>query len=178
MAKKKTIMSWSKCKIEIAKLTTDYADTGAPTDPSDFMSVGIINDKSTSLNEEDGETLTAKATGGVVVAQEHGENTVTLTYRVKEPSFEFEQSILGAELNAAKDELLVKSTVVDGDYAVRVTPKNVGAIGIVGYLTDMSYKIGSSEEEGHYVDITHTFMTTESGYLYKKFRVKAPVSNT
>lgn len=167
-------MSWSRCLVELAKLATDYAATGKPTDPTDFESVGVVNDKSTSLSADDGDTLTAKATGGIVVAEEHGEQTLKLTFRVKEPDFEFEQKLLGSEIESDKSALYAKTTVVDGQYAVRVTPKNVGAIGILGYQTNVTYKIGSSEEEGHYADVTCTFTPTESGYLYKKFRVAAP----
>lgn len=31
---------------------------------------------------------------------------------------------------------------------------------------------GSSEDEGHYVDLTFTILETESGTFYKKFKVK------
>ena len=64
---KKIIMSWSKCKIEVGK--TGDNDAMA----SSLTSIGTINDKSTTLASEDGETLTATATGGVVVAEEEGE---------------------------------------------------------------------------------------------------------
>lgn len=54
---KKIIMSWSKCKIEVGKTGDDEAMAATLTD------VGTINDKSTTLATEDGETLTATATG-------------------------------------------------------------------------------------------------------------------
>ena len=79
---KKIIMSWSKCKIEVGKTGDDEAMAATLTD------VGTINDKSTTLATEDGETLTATATGGIVVAEEEGEPVVTLTTRVKEMDFE------------------------------------------------------------------------------------------
>ena len=50
---KKIIMSWSKCKIEVGKTGDDEAMAASLTD------IGTINDKSTTLATEDGETLTA-----------------------------------------------------------------------------------------------------------------------
>lgn len=70
--KKKIVMSWSKCKVEVAETPDDEAMS------SSLTSVGTINDKSTTLATEDGETLTATASGGVVVAEEEGEPTVTI----------------------------------------------------------------------------------------------------
>ena len=55
-------MSWSKCKIEVGKTGAEDAMATELTD------IGVIKDKSTTMSAEDGETLTATATGGVVVA--------------------------------------------------------------------------------------------------------------
>lgn len=220
----KVIMSWSKCKIEVGK--TGANDAMA----AELTSVGIINDKSTSLAAEDGEKLTATATGGVVVAEEEGEPVLTLTTRIKEMSFEKEAAFTGAtiqetaavqagyhdaesgdagalkvvasgastgEINlasvvpyrgskelAANDyvvlktaaeatsELTVKTNVVADDYSVKVTPKNIGAVGIKIRRTHVSFRPGYSEEEGHFVDLTFKVMVCEDGELYKKFKVK------
>ena len=35
----------------------------------------------------------------------------------------------------------------------------------------MKFRPGSSEDEGHYVDLTFTILETESGTYYKKFKV-------
>lgn len=67
---KKIIMSWSKCKIEVGKTGDDEAMAATLTD------VGTINDKSTTLATEDGETLTATATGGIVVAEEEASRSL------------------------------------------------------------------------------------------------------
>lgn len=163
---KKIIMSWSKCKVEIGRTGSDDAMATTLTD------VGVINDKSTTLATEDGETLTATATGGIVVAEEEGEPTVTLTYRIKEPSFAFEQMLTGAVENADGD-LVVSTNIVEDDFSLKLTPKNIGAIGIKARRTHISYRPGSSEEEGHYVDVTHKILACEDGELYKKFRVKS-----
>ena len=121
---KKIIMSWSKCKIEVGKTGDDEAMAATLTD------VGTINDKSTTLATEDGETLTATATGGIVVAEEEGEPVVTLTTRVKEMDFDKEKMFNGAEVSEDGDELTVKTNVVSDDFSVKLTPKNIGAIDI------------------------------------------------
>ena len=110
---KKIIMSWSKCKIEVGKTGDDEAMAATLTD------VGTINDKSTTLATEDGETLTATATGGIVVAEEEGEPVVTLTTRVKEMDFDKEKMFNGAEVSEDGDELTVKTNVVQGARLLR-----------------------------------------------------------
>lgn len=164
---KKIIMSWSKCKVEVGK--TGANDAMATT----LYSVGTINDKSTTLASADGETLTATATGGIVVAEEDGEPTITITTRVKEMDFDTEHLFTGATISTDSDELDVKTNVVSEEFSVKVTPKNIGATGIKAPRTKVSFKPGSSEEEGQYVDLTFKIMPTESELLYKKFKVKA-----
>ena len=133
--------------------------------------VGTINDKSTTLATEDGEKLTATATGGIVVAEEEGEPVVTITTRVKEMDFDTEKIFTGATVS--EDELVVKTNVVSDDFSVKLTPKNIGAIGIKARRTHVSFRPGSSEEEGSYVDLTFKILACSDGELYKKFRVKA-----
>jgi hypothetical protein len=162
---KKIIMSWSKCKIEVGKTGEDEAMAVSLTN------IGIINDKSTTLATEDGEKLTATATGGIVVAEEEGEPVVTITTRVKEMDFDTEKIFTGATVS--EDELVVKTNVVSDDFSVKLTPKNIGAIGIKARRTHVSFRPGSSEEEGSYVDLTFKILACSDGELYKKFRVKA-----
>lgn len=161
-------MSWSKCKIEIGK--TGASDAMAAT----LTNVGIISDKTTVLSTEDGETLEAKATGGITVAEENGEPTVTLTTRVKEPSFELETLLTGAVAGTGDKagELVVKTNVVSDDFSVKLTPKNIGSIGIKARRTHVTMKSGHSEEEGHYIDLTFKILACEDGELYTKYRVK------
>ena len=137
---KKIIMSWSKCKIEVGKTGDNDA---MATELSD---VGTINDKSTTLATEDGETLTATATGGIVVAEEEGEPVITITTRVKEMDFDKENMFTGATVSEDKNELTVKTNVVSDDFSVKLTPKNIGAIGIKARSTHVSFRPGSSEE--------------------------------
>lgn len=164
---KKIIMSWSKCKIELG--VTGANDAFATT----LFNLGIINDKSTTLSTEDGETLTAKATGGITVAEEEGEPVISLTTRIKEMDFETEAKLTGATVSSEGDELTVKTNIVSGDYSVKLTPKNIGAIGLKARRCHVSFRPGSSEEEGSYVDVTFKILACEDGELYKKFRVKA-----
>lgn len=160
-------MSWSKVSAKIGKTGENDAMATA------LASVGIIKDKSTTLATEDGEPLTAKATGGVTVAMEEGEGDVVLSMRVIEPSFDFETSLTGAVADDEKDELQVKTNVVSEDFSVELTPKNVGATGIRIRKSHIKYKPGFSEEEGHYVDLTFTVLECEDGELYTKFKKKA-----
>lgn len=163
---KKIIMSWSKVKIEVGK--TGDNDAMATT----LTSIGTINDKSTSLACEDGDKLEAKATGGIVVATEEGEPTVTITTRVKEMDFDTEKMFTGATISEDGDELVVKTNVVGDDFSVKLTPKNIGAIGIKVRRCNVKFRPGHSEEEGNYVDLTFTIVPCEDGELYRKFRVK------
>lgn len=167
MAKKKIIMSWSKCKIEVGKTGDDDAMA------TELSSVGTINNKSTSLATEDGETLTATASGGIVVAEEEGEPVVTLTTRVKEMDFDKEKMFTGAEVEETSGDLVVKTNVVSEDFSVKLTPKNIGAIGIKVRRAHVSFRPGSSEEEGSYVDLKFKILACADGELYRKFRVKA-----
>lgn len=163
-ARTNIVMSWSKCKIEVGK--TGESDAMATT----LKSLGVINDKSTSLSTEDGEVMEAKATGGVTVAYEEGEHSYIISTRIKEMDFETEASIIKGEVGT-DGELIVKSNIVAEDYSVKVTPKNIGAIGIKARRTHMTFKPGSSEEEGHFVDVTFRILECVDGELYKKFRV-------
>ena len=164
----KIVMSWSKCKIEIGK--TGENDAMATS----LANIGVINDKSTTLSTEDGEVLEAKATGGVTVAMEEGEHSYIITTRVKEMDFTTEASLIGATVGGSGgDELTVKSNIIADDYSVKLTPKNIGAIGIKARKTHVTFKPGSSEEEGNFVDLTFRILACADGELYKKFRVKA-----
>ena len=159
------IMSWSKCKIEIGK--TGASDAMATS----LTNIGTIKDKSTSLSAEDGEVLEAKATGGVVVATEEGEHVYTITTRVMEMDFSTESGLTGATLSSENNELTVKTNIVSDNYSVKLTPKNVGSIGIKAPKCHVTLKPGHSEEEGDYTDVTFKILATSAGVLYTKFKV-------
>ena len=158
-------MSWSRVKAEIGK--TGEKDAMA----TQLQTVGIIKDKSTSLSVEDGEKLTAVATGGIVVAEEEGEPIVSITTRVMEMDPKIETVLTGAVGGA--DKLTVKTNVVSNYFSLKLTPKNIGAIGIKARKTHVTFRPGYSEEEGQYVDLTFKILACEDGELYEKFKVKA-----
>lgn len=163
---KRIIMSWSKCKIEVGKTGDDDAMA------TELTNIGTINDKSTTLATTDGDTLQAKATGGVVVAEEEGEPEVSVTTRIKEMPFEIEQIFNNAEVSTDGDEMTVKTNVVSDDFSIKLTPKNIGSIGLKARRTHVSFRPGSSEEEGSYVNLTFKILACMDGEMYKKFRVK------
>lgn len=82
MASKKKIMAWSECTIEIGKTGENDAMASSLTD------IGVIKDKSSTLEPSDGDTLEAKATGGKTVAKEQLEGGFLLKTRVIEPDDE------------------------------------------------------------------------------------------
>ena len=92
---KKVIMSWSKCKIEFGKTGADEAMA------TELFNIGTIKDKSTSMTTEDGDTLQAVATGGIVVSEEEGEPQVSITTRIMEMDFDTESKLTGAEKSGA-----------------------------------------------------------------------------
>lgn len=161
----KLVMSWSKCKIEVGKTGSNDAMAASLTN------IGVINDKSTTMSTEDGDVLQAKATGGIVVAEEVGEPIVSITTRVKEMTPEIETLFTGAV--ASEGELVVKTNVVSDEFSMKLTPKNVGATGIRARKCSVSFKPGSSEEEGQYVDLTFKILACADGELYTKFKVAA-----
>ncbi len=87
--------------------------------------------------------------------------------------FDTEKMFTGAVVSEDSNELTVKTNVVSDDFSVKLTPKNIGAIGIKARRTHVSFRPGSSEEEGSYVDLTFKILACSDGELYKKFRVKA-----
>lgn len=178
MAKEK-IMAWSKCAVEIGK--TGESDAMAET----LQSVGVIKDRSAVLESSDGETLEMKATGGETVGMEVQEGTTTLTVRVIEPEDELFVTLgLGDKATDESGELIVRTHVVSEEFSVKVTPKNVGAKGIVAPKTSVSIKTGWSEEDGNYMDLTfgilHGAQTDKDGkpYWYKKFVSKGIEAGT
>ena len=164
MAKK--IMAWSKCKFEIGKTTDDSMTTN-------LSDIGTIKDKSSSLEPSDGESLEMKATGGDLVAKETQEGGFTATTRVIEPTAELLTLLgLGEVVSTEGDEkgdIKVTTHIVDGDWSLKITPKNVGAKGIKAPKTTITYKPGWSEEDGNYADIDFEILKGDAGYWYSIF---------
>jgi hypothetical protein len=161
---KKITMAWSECDIAIG--VTGDNDTMATT----LTSVGVIKDKSSTLEPSDGDVLEAKATGGKTVAKETMEGGYTLNTRVIEPSDELYTMLGIGEVDSEDTSTLnVKTHVVSDPYSVKLTPKNVGAKGISAPKTNITVKPGWSEEEGNYVDLEFDILKGAQDYWYKRF---------
>ena len=158
------IMSWSESSIEIG--LTGAADAMAAT----LTGIGVIKDKSVSLEMAEGEKLQAYATGHKLVAEEQTDGEITLKARIVEPDFAFLASLVDADHDDVGDTLTVRSMVVSDPYSVVVTPKNVGATGIKIRKASVSIKQGQSEDEGRFADITFTVLECEDKELYSHFR--------
>lgn len=163
-------MAWSECKVEIGATRANDVMATALTD------IGTIKDKSSRLEPSNGDALEAKATGNKTVAKEQQEGGFTLTTRVIEPDDSL-LTLLGLG-TAGSDEFKVKTHVVDGDFSVVVTPKNVGAKGIKAPKTNITYKPGWSEEEGNYADLDFEILHGEQDYWYSRFTKKASTGST
>ena len=167
----KVIMAWSKCKIEIGQ--TGEHDAMAAS----LSSIGVILNQSSSLSAEEGDALQAIATGGEIVAEERQEGTLTLETTVIEPTDEL-LTLLGIGA-ADSTNFKVKTHIVDGDWSVKVTPKNSGAKGIEAPKCSISYAPAWSEENGNQAILTfHIQKTTDvqpgsggedNNYWYKRF---------
>lgn len=167
----KIIMAWLECDIEIA---LSLEDGSFPT--GELTGVGIIKDKSSTLEPRDGDTLEMKKTGGKVVAKETLEGGYALKTRVIEPTEELMTLLrLGA---ASGGEFNVKTHLVADQYAVKVTPKKIGAVGIKAPTTNVTYKPGWSEEDGNYVDLEFEILQGAADYWYSRFKKSAATTTT
>lgn len=172
---KQLIMSWSECTIEAAKSVEGYKM------PTTLTDLGVVNENSAQLNATDGDAMEAYGSGHVLVSREMKEGGYELTLRVKEPDDSLYTTLFGigtavstdTTFDAGTDEsdaVDVATHVVTGDFAVKLTPKNVGGKGVKAPHTSVSFKPGHSEEEGHFVDITFSFLKTKVDNAYKWYR--------
>lgn len=165
--RKKVIMSWSEVLILFGE--TGENDAMATT----LYTLGVINDKSTSLTYTEGDSLTATATGGKTIAEEYSEGSVEVTTRIKEMDFATETLLTGSIEEEESGELIVTTHIVEKEMSLKVVPKNIGSIGIKARRTKVKFVPGYSEEEGNFVDVTFKILECEDSELYRKFRVKA-----
>lgn len=171
MGANKIIMAWSECDIAITK---SLADGTFPT--TELTGVGTIKDKSSTLEPTDGDKLEMKKTGGKVVASEQLEGGFLLKTRVIEPTDDL-MTLLGIG-SATGDEFNVKTHLVADNFAVKVTPKKVGAVGIKAPVTTVAYKPGWSEEDGNYVDLEFDILQGPADYWYSRFKKAAATTTT
>lgn len=167
---KNIIMAWSECSFEIG--ATGDGDVMA----TDLTDIGTIKDKSSSLEPSDGDSLEMKSTGGHTVAKETLEGGFTATTRVIEPTDEL-LTLLGLG-ETADDGFNVKTHIVDGNWSLKITPKNVGALGIKAPKCNITYKPGWSEEDGNYADIDFEILLGGAGYWYNRFKKKAATTSS
>ena len=173
MAKK--IMAWSKCKIEIGQ--TGANDAMA----ANLQDVGVILNQSSTLSAEAGDKMQAIATGGEVVAEEPQEGTLTLETTIIEPTAEL-ISLLGLATitnPSTATEMTMKTHVVEGNWSVKVTPKNNGAWGIQAPKCSITYLPAWSEENGNQAVLQISILkTTEASpnYWYKRWKTTSSLT--
>lgn len=164
------IMSWSECSIESGKTGANDAMAASLTP------IGTIKDKSTTMETTDGESMEMRKTGGKVVAYDESEGMTTITTRLIEPTFTEIVAILGTDSatnDATEGTLKLKSLIITDNLSVKLTPKNIGGVGIKARKCHAKYKEGYSETDGHYADLTFTILECEDNELYTKFIKKA-----
>lgn len=150
----KVIMSWGKCKVAIG----NTGEKDAFPEDKDLIDLGYTVDKSTEVTSDDGDSLQAKASGGEVIAEDQAEGTQQLSTQLLEPSNAIFVALgLGFMLN---NELRVQTHIIPGDKAIRVTPKNKGAIGIKIPVSRISAKYSTSEENGNVLELTCKIIKT------------------
>lgn len=160
MADKAIVMSWSKCAIKIGVSTGAMATLLQP--------IGVVKDRSTTLEASEGDVLEAIASGGERVAKEALEGGFTISTRVIEPSDDLIELLgIGAEKNG---ELQITTHLINQPFSIEITPKNVGARGIRAPYTNITYRPGWSEEEGFYADLEFEVLRGTAGYWYSHFR--------
>ena len=160
MADKAIVMSWSKCAIKIGTSTGAMATL--------LQSIGMVKDRSTTLEASEGDVLEAIASGGERVAKEALEGGFTISTRVIEPSDDLIELLgIGTEKNG---ELQITTHLINQPFSIEITPKNVGARGIRAPYTNITYRPGWSEEEGFYADLEFEVLRGTAGYWYSHFR--------
>lgn len=157
-------MAWSKCKVEIGD--TGDKDAFATT----LTQVGKTQDQSTELTSSDGDTLTEKASGGEVVAEEQNEGTLKLVTKIIEPSAEFLEELGIAEAEDGNGEQAIKTHIVSGDKSIKITPKNKGAKGIKIPTSSVSVAENYDEKDGNILTLTanvHKTTAVDPTYMKK-----------
>lgn len=172
MSNSRIIAIWQECDVKIAPAKDDES---WPTTDSEFTSVGVIKEKTTTLEATQGETLELKSTGGHTVDIVETEGSLKLKTTTIEPNELYK--ILGLTDNDLSDtvEQGIKTHVVDKRFAVKLTPKRVGGIGYKFPVTQVSIQPGGSEEEGGSAVITFSVIkpADEDTPWYTRFKKAA-----
>lgn len=163
MAKDKVIMAWSKCKVQLAPMPDDenMADDAA------FFDVGIIRQNTTSLTSNEGDALQAIETGGAIVAEEKQEGDFSLSTEVIEPTNALYQNMGIGIIDG--DDVKVTTHIVPGNYCMKLTPKNLGAMGIAAPKVSVSVSPAFGDDTGNALTLAMSILNGAAGYWYKKF---------
>lgn len=173
MDKTKIIAIWLECGIDIAKCEADesFPKTG-------LESIGAIKNKSTTLETTDGESLELKSSGGHTVDIVETEGGFALVTTVIEPTKLYKVLGLTEDDYDSTGRMKVKTHVVDERYAVRLTPKRVGGMGIEAPVTQIAFKPTGSEEEGGSAEVRFNFIKGQQDYWYERFKKLASTTST
>lgn len=163
MAKDKVIMAWSKCKVELAPMP----ENETMADDSAFFDVGYIRTNTTSLSSNEGDALQAIETGGAIIAEEKQEGDFSLATEVIEPSASLYTSLGIGVIDG--DDVNVTTHIVPGNYCMRLTPKNLGAMGISAPKCSVSVAPAFGDDTGNALTLNVSVLQGTAGYWYKKF---------
>lgn len=165
MAKDKVIMAWSKCKIELAPMPEDES----MADDSAFFDVGYIRTNTTSLSSNEGDALQAIETGGAIIAEEKQEGDFALATEVIEPSANLYTNLGIGVIDENGDDINVTTHIVPGNYCLKLTPKNLGAMGIKAPKCSVSVAPAFGDDTGNALTLNIPILQGSAGYWYKKF---------
>ena len=170
--KKKLIMSWSKCKIDLAPMPEDESMAA----DSSLFNVGIIRNNTTELSADEGDALQAIETGGAIVAEERQEGSFSLATEIIEPSDDLYVN-LGLGRKSGED-LLVDTHVAPGYFSLKLTPKNIGAKGIKIPKCSVSVTPAFGDDTGHALTLNISIIKGDAGYWYSKYAFKGDLTVT
>lgn len=157
----KTVMAWSKCKVEIGKMPA------AESMAASLSEIKPVKYQSSELTAEDGDTLQMQEEGGGLVGYETLPGSFSFACRIIEPDDTLYTTLgIGA---AASDNFNVSSHVVADYFSLQVTPLHVGAKGFRAPKCSVSVKPGFSSQDGNYVDLTFGILLSDAGYWYQRF---------
>ncbi|MCI7356923.1 MAG: hypothetical protein MSK40_04330 [Parabacteroides sp.] len=165
MAKDKVIMAWSKCKVELAPMPEDES----MADDSAFFDVGYIRTNTTSLSANEGDALQAIETGGAIIAEEKQEGDFSLSTEIIEPSARLYKNLGIGVMAENGDDINVTTHIVPGNYCMRLTPKNLGAMGISAPKCSVSVTPAFGDDTGNALTLNVSILQGTAGYWYKKF---------
>jgi hypothetical protein len=165
MEKSQIIAIWLGGKCEIAPVTEDESM------PSEgFVEIGISKQKQTTLEATEGESFELKGSGGSTVDIIETEGGFQLKTVVIKPTTLYKTLGLTEDEYDASGRMKVKTHVVEKRFAMRFTPKRVGAMGVEAPVTQVSFKPGGAEEEGDSAEVTFKFIHGAQDYWYERFK--------